>query len=310
MTGEDGLPPEPEAGTRAEEVAEEITVGRLLREARDAQGLSQEALAEELKLPLRLLQAVESDAWEAIPPGRQRPLARQLAARLRMDLDHHPDALGLVPGGAGEPAPDPGLEKLERGAMAALALGSVALLAWLLVPGQSLRNRTRPSWMEKAPPRAVPPPPPRSDGPYPVLGELLPEAPVTAEGLLLTLRSQDSCDAEVVGADGVRLARSLEVSDPWKLRVKGPFRLSLSNGGVVQVEVAGQPVATGAGVGQPWSGRFDQNGRWQRPAPPPVPKEPRTQEVAPEQPPVPQPEAPPPPADPAPQDPEPPSPNP
>lgn len=262
------------------------TVGSLLRRAREERGLSQESLAEELKLPLRLLRAIEADEWGAVPPGRQRPLARQLAARLRMDLEHHPDALGLLPGGPGDTAPDPGLERLERGAMAAVGLGSIALLAWLLIPGPSLRSRAQPSWMDKAPPRAVPPPPPRADGPYPVLGELLPEAPVTAEGLLITLRAQDACDAEVVGADGVRLARSLQVSDPWKLRAKGPFTLTLSNGGVVQVEVAGRPVATGASVGESWSGRFDQNGIWLRPAPPPVPKEPRTQEPAPEQPPL------------------------
>lgn len=178
------------------------TVGSLLRRAREERGLSQESLAEELKLPLRLLRAIEADEWGAVPPGRQRPLARQLAARLRMDLEHHPDALGLLPGGPGDTAPDPGLERLERGAMAAVGLGSIALLAWLLIPGPSLRSRAQPSWMDKAPPRAVPPPPPRADGPYPVLGELLPEAPVTAEGLLITLRAQDACDAEVVGADG------------------------------------------------------------------------------------------------------------
>ncbi|HET8900371.1 MAG TPA: RodZ domain-containing protein, partial [Holophagaceae bacterium] len=88
-------------------------------------------------------------------------------------------------------------------------------------------------------------------------------------------------------ADGVKLARSLQVSDPWKLRVKAPFQLSLSNAGVVQVEVAGKPVATGASVGQPWSGRFDENGVWRRPRPQPVPVEPLTQEPAPEQPPPP-----------------------
>jgi hypothetical protein len=234
---------------------------------------------------VRLLQAVEADDWDAVPPGRERPLARQLAARLRMDLDHHPDALGLVPGTAMDAPPDPKLERLERGAMAALGLGSMALLAWLLVPGRNLRGRgPEASWLDTAPSRLVPPPPPRSDGPYPVLGELLPEAPATAEGLLVSLRAQDACDAEVVSADGVKLARTLQVSDPWKLRVKGPFTLSLSNAGVVQIEVAGRPVQAGASVGQAWSGRFDENGNWLRPKPRPLPVEPPTQEPAPEQP--------------------------
>lgn len=265
------------------------SVGRLLREAREAMGLSLEDLAEELKLSPRLLAAMEADEWSAIPPGRERPLARQLAARLRMDLDHHPDALGLVPGAAMEAPPDPEQERLERGAMIALGIGSLALLAWLVIPGRSLRGHNPAAWLDKAPPQAVPPPPPRADGPYPVLGELLPDAPVTREGILLSLRAQDACDAEVVGADGVKLARGLQVSDPWKLRVKAPFVLSLSNAGVVQVEVGGKPFTTGAGVGQPWRGRFDENGVWRRPRPAPLPVEPRTQEPAPEQPPAPAP---------------------
>lgn len=263
------------------------SLGSLLKEAREALDLSREQLATELKLPLRLLAAIESDDWDAVPPGRERPLARQLAARLRMDLDHHPDALGLVPGGGPEAQIDPRLERLERGAMVAVGLGSVALLAWLVIPGPSLRGHSDAAWLDIAPQRMVPPPPPKSDGPNPVLGELLPEAPITAEGILVSLRAQDSCEAEAVGADGVKLARSLQVSDPWKLRVKAPFQLSLSNAGVVQVEVAGKPVATGASVGQPWSGSFDENGVWRRPRPLPVPAEPLTQEPAPEQPPPP-----------------------
>lgn len=275
-------------GTSAPPAPEEPrSIGSLLREAREATGLSREQLAAELKLPLRLLAALEADDWDAIPPGRERPLARQLAARLRMDLDHHPDALGLVPGVPSDAQSDPRLERLERGAMVALGLGSVALLAWLVIPGPSLRGRSTPAWLDNAPQRAVPPPPPKADGPNPVLGELLPEAPVTREGILVSLRAQDACDAEIVGADGVKLARSLQVSDPWKLRVKAPFELSLSNAGVVQVEVAGEPVATGSSVGQPWSGRFDENGVWRRPRPQPVPAEPLTQEPAPEQPPAP-----------------------
>lgn len=262
-------------------------LGRMIHEAREAAGLGLDQLASELKVPIRILLAVEADDWNAVPPGLERPLARQLAARLNMDLEHHPDALGLVPGATGEALHDPKLEKLERGAMVGLGLGSVALLAWLFIPGGSLRGRTEAAWLDKAPPISVPPPPPKADGPYPVLGEMLPEAPVTEKGILVVLRAQDACDAEIIGADGVKLARPLQVSDPWKLRVKGPFTLSLSNGGVVQVEVAGRPVPQSASVGQAWNGRFDENGSWLRPKPPPVQPGPLTQEPSPDQPPPP-----------------------
>ena len=275
-----------EAPRLAGDAGPERSIGKLLREAREEMGLSLDQLASELKIPVRLLRAVEADQWDAVPPGRERPLARQLAARLHMDLDHHPDALGLVPGTVAEAPLDPKLERLERAAMVAVGAGSVALFAWLVIPGPSLRERAAPSWLARTPAHLVPPPPPRADGPYPVLGEMLPEEPATAEGILVVLRAQDACQAEVVGADGVKLARPLQVSDPWKLRVKGPFSITLANGGVVQVEVAGRPVSTGASVGEAWTGRFDENGVWMRPKLPPVPAEAPTQEPAPEQPPA------------------------
>ena len=275
---------EGEAPRPASEAGAVQGIGKLLRAAREELGLSLDLVASELKIPMRLLIAIESDEWDAVPPGRGRPLARQLAARFHMDLDHHPDALGLLPGKTAEPPSDPRLERLERAAMAAVGVGSVALLAWLVIPGPNLRERASPSWLAKSPARLVPPPPPRAGGAYPVLGEMLPEEPATAEGILVVLRAQDACDAEVVGADGVKLARPLQVSDPWKLRVKGPFSISLSNAGVVQVEIAGRPVPVGASVGEAWSGRFDENGAWIRPKLPPVPAEAPTQEPAPEQP--------------------------
>lgn len=270
-----------------EETGSPPSVGELLKEARETQGLSREQLATELKLPLRLLIALEADDWSAIPHGRERPLARQLAARLNMDLEHHPDALGLVPGAAIEVPSDPKTERLEQGAMVLLGIGSLTLLAWLVIPGRSLRGRAPAAWLDKAPPSVVAPPPPRPTGPNPVLGELLPEAPITHEGVLVILRAQDVCDAEAQGVDGIKLAKSLQISEPWKFRVKAPFQLSLSNAGVVRVEVAGQSVPTGASVGQSWSGRFDDNGIWRRPRPEPVPVGPQTQESAPEQPPPP-----------------------
>lgn len=256
------------------------SIGGLLREARVAKGLSQELLAAELKLPLRHLHALESDQWEALPPGRERPMARQIAERLGVDLEPHGAAMALLPGGEAEAAPDPRLDRMERVTMGALGLGSVALLAWLLIPGPSLRpDHLAASWLREVPRAPIPPPPPRADVPYPVLGEMLPEAPRTEQGLLLNLRAQDACEALVEGEGGLRLTRTLRVSDPWRLRVKGPFRLSLSNAGVVKVDVAGAVIPHGAAVGAAWTGRFDAEGRWLRP---PAPK---ASEVAPEVPP-------------------------
>ena len=61
-------------------MTEAPSVGQLIRKAREAKGLSREKLAMELKHPLRHLEAIEGDDGAALPPGRPRPLARQLAA--------------------------------------------------------------------------------------------------------------------------------------------------------------------------------------------------------------------------------------
>lgn len=238
-----------------------------------AQALALDLLAAELKLPQKYLEAMEVDRWQELPPGRERPMVRQVAARLGLDGKVLEPLLEQLPGGPGEiPRPDPRVERMERLAMGVLALGSLGLVAWLLIPGPRLRGeRPAPTWLEEVPRTPVPPPPPRVNGPYPVLGEMLPEAPRTEQGVLLSLRSQDACEATVEGEDGFRIARTVRVGDPWRLRVRPPFKLSLSNAGVVKVEVAGQAIAHGAAVGSAWSGSFDAEGRWLRPRPAPSP---------------------------------------
>ena len=97
------------------------------------------------------------------------------------------------------------------------------------------------------------------NGPNPVLGEVLPEAPITEEGIRLSLRAMDTCEAQIKSEAGV-LTHSLRVSEPWRIRVKGPFVLSLDNAGVVEIEVAGQRIQHGKIVGESWSGSFNAEG--------------------------------------------------
>lgn len=253
---------------------EDETVGQILRDARVAKGLSREILAVELKLPLRHIEAIESDDWAALPPGRPRPLARQLAERLGVDPDFHTGVFRTVPGVQELAPPDPRQEKLERIVMAVLTVGSVLVAAWLVVPGPSLGRKAAPSYLTALPKATLPPPPPPSTSPYPVLGELLPEAPLNQEGILLSLRAMDTCEVRLEPAPesgGQAQTHTLRVSEPWRLRVKGPFSLTLDNAGVVYVEVAGVRIAHGQNVGEAWTGRFDAEGRWLRPAPPPAP---------------------------------------
>jgi len=250
------------------------TVGQLLREARESKHLSQEALCKELKLPLRHLEAIEADDWVALPPGRPRPLARQLAERLGVDLEFHTGAFQIVPGVQELDPPDPRQERLERLVMGALTAASVLVVLWLVVPGPSLGRKPAPNPLAALSKPTLPPPPAPTATPYPVLGELLPEAPLNEQGVLVSLRAMDTCNVTLEpqpDLGGPVQARTLRVSEPWRLRVKGPFLLRLDNAGVVNLEVAGRRITHGQSVGETWLGRFDGEGHWLQPTPPELP---------------------------------------
>lgn len=236
------------------------SLGGLLQAARVARGWSLESVARELKMAQHLLSAIEADDWARVPPGRERPLARLLAKHLGVDPEAHPDAWARVPGLAAQEAPDPRREKFERILTGAMGVGSVLVLLWLVVPGREIKeSQGRPGPAER---RDSAPwvPANTAEVPYPVLGEMLPEAPINAEGILVNVRAMDACTARIT-AEGANPTQALRVSEPWTLRVKGPFTLDLDNAGVVTLEVAGRRIAIGGGVGEVWSARFDEAGR-------------------------------------------------
>lgn len=244
-------------------------IGEALREARIAQGLSLYALAFDLNLSVHLLEAIESEAWERLPPGRERPYARQVAERLGMDPAAFSEQWSQLPGSPDQEPADPRREHMERILMSALTAGTILLVLWLVVPGRNLRHPHPEAAIPEehaVPARWVPSEP---AGLYPVVGEVLPEVPVNEEGVLITMRSQDTCDVTVAKDQdpGSAQKRSLRVSEPWRLRVKGPFSITLDNGGVVVLDVAGRRIRHGTAVGEPWTGRFGENGEWIVPEP-------------------------------------------
>jgi transcriptional regulator with XRE-family HTH domain len=244
-------------------------LGELLRRARAAKGLTAEMLARELNLSPHVLLKVESEAWESLPAGQARPLARQVAQRLEVDLDAHREAFERIPGATEGDAPDPRDERIERIVMGVLTVGCAGLLAWLLIPGPDLRRGALPAAAREA----APLPPQVQQAPsgerqaYPVLGEVMPEAPRTEEGTLVSIRVLDACRAHITG-EGLERSRDLRVSEPWRLRIKGPFTLALDNAGVATVEVGGRRIRHGQSVGEPWTGKFGADGQWLRTAPP------------------------------------------
>lgn len=242
-------------------------IGEVLRRERIAQGLSLFVLAHELNLSVPILEAVEAEAWQRLPPGRERPHTRQIAERLGVDLASFPEQWNQLPGALEQELPDPRRESLERVLVSAITVGSVALLLWLVVPGPSLKRPHAPAKEVDTGPALWTPKDPA--GPYPVVGEVLPEVPVNDEGVLISMRAMDTCEAVVQGLPqespgvlGPALRRTLRVSEPWRLRVRGPFTISLGNAGVVALEVAGRHIRHGRTVGEPWQGQFGPQGGW------------------------------------------------
>lgn len=268
-------------------MSERKSLGTMFRLAREAKGLSLERLARDLNLQESVLRSLEADVYEQLPTGGERPLVRQVAERLEVDLAEHPEAWESLPGSMAEESPDPRQERLERIVMGTLTAGSIGLLAWLVVPGPNLKrgpldenqaahSGSRPGLQPAAESRPLPR---GTNRDYPVLGEVLPEVPRTEEGILVILRAQDASPVHIV-ADGLDEKRTLQMSQPWLLRVKGAFTIALDNAGVVSLEVAGRSIRHGQSVGEAWVGRFDEDGRWIRPKPPEEPP-PTTPEVDP-----------------------------
>jgi len=271
-------------------MSEQKSLGTMLRMAREAKGLSLERLARDLNLQESVLRSLEADVYEQLPMGGERPLVRQVAERLEVDLVEHQAAWEALPGSMAEESPDPRRERLERMVMGVLTAGSIGLMAWLVVPGPNLkRGALDESQGQPSGPRSGLQPvaetrlPPRgANHDYPVLGEVLPEVPRTEDGLLVILRAQDASQVHIVAA-GLNEERTLQVSGPWLLRVKGAFTITLDNAGVVSVEVAGRSIRHGQSVGETWVGRFNAEGQWLRPKAPEEPP-PTTPEVDPEAP--------------------------
>lgn len=243
-------------------------LGELLRGARAAKGLTVEMLARDLNLSPQVLLKLESEDWESLPSGQARPLARQVARRLEVDVDVHREAFDRLPGAPESDTPDPRDERIERVVMGILTVGCAGLLAWLVIPGRDLRRGALPPGAREAVPQ--PAQARLAEGErqaYPVLGEVMPEAPRTEEGTLVSIRVLDACKAHISG-EGLDRSRDLRVSEPWLLRIKGPFALTLDNAGVATVEVGGRRIRHGQSVGEPWTGRFGADGQWLRTAPP------------------------------------------
>ena len=243
--------------------------GAAIRKARLGLGLGVGEFSADLGIQAEDLEAIERGDWSGLASESAYGLAVAVGGRLGLDLGAHSIDRAFFFGGMKDGSAHPKDRMREKTVLFVLAAGAALMLAWLLVPAKDMVQTPR---MERAPKPAGEAiwQRPAADLPYPVLGEVFPEAPISRDGVLITIRATDVCNARIETGAGQARSQSLSMSRPWKLRVVGAFQLHLDNAGVVSVEVAGTKIPLGAGVGQAWSGSFDASGhRLQAPKPAP-----------------------------------------
>ena len=243
-----------------------------IRQKRLAMGLEVEKLADELGVPPEVIKMIETSEWSIVPSDSEYPSIILITERLDFDLRNYSGAFSV------EDAEKEGIRpsnlKAERIVMIAMTAAATAMLAWLVIPAKSIAQPNNNENQEKVR-SSVFWQKPVTDQPYPVLGEVFPESPITKDGVLISLRATDTCNARIVMENGQEQSQVLRMSEPWQLRVKGAFVLYLDNADLVAVEVAGQKIQHGAGVGKLWVGSFDAQGNWKRPRLPTPPVAPQ-----------------------------------
>lgn len=267
----DATPPSPAAGTH--------TAGSLLRAAREAQGLHVAALAIQLKVPPRKLEALEADRYdELLDPTFTRALALAVCRLLKIDaapvlalLPKRPlDDLEHVASGGintaykdhGGMAPEVRLP-IGKGALAALGAIVVAVLALVLAPAD-FGSQQLEQWLQaasapasaSAPPEVVPPPEAASEPASvpasavaevaaPVLTSLAASVASAAEPVAgpLVLTAVQATWVQVLDADArPLLIRQLAAGESVDLDNAPPLRLIIGNAAGTRVSWRGQAV--------------------------------------------------------------------
>lgn len=253
--------------------------GAILREAREARGLTIAEVAGRLRLRTHLVEALERDDPAALGPGPYgRGQLRNYARLLGVD-----EARVVPPS---EPAPlspsAPPRAPLRRPSLvrrprprwplrivSAAVFGVVGVLAVLWALG--IDQSSPPARSPELAPSAAPPAPPRAAAPAPVPGyqaaplplplppvapEPAPGAPAqrsaassapaapaaSAEAAELALRFTGPCWVEVTDAAGTRLLyRMARAGDRHVLRGVPPFAVTLGNAREVEITYNGQP---------------------------------------------------------------------
>jgi cytoskeleton protein RodZ len=256
----------------------QASIGQMLRDARDAQGVTLEDAALRLRLMHRQVEAMERDDFESLgPPVFARGFVRNYARLLGLAPEPLLSRMGGAPAepaavAPSEPSPphswltSPWLILSLLGLLLAVAI-PVALYVWLNSDGGDGLNAQAPSAMQSQPspvaaaaPVAAPAetvaPAPAGDAPpspvsatdvaSPEAGTSTPAAAGSAtdvDGSVLHLEFGDTSWTEIKDASGRMLLRQLNPAGSHAdVRGQPPFDVVIGNASQVQVTYNGRPI--------------------------------------------------------------------
>jgi cytoskeletal protein RodZ len=214
--------------------------GERLRRERELRGVSLRDVADATKISTRFLKALEDDRVDLLPGGLfPRAFVRQYAKQLGLDADRLVAEFLYDHGGLSQPPARPrSPEAPPRGGLFVVFVCSGLALLGLLKAGsrEDVPAADRPAPALEAAPSAQAP---VATVYAPAMA--VPESPPASEGLVLTLRAEQSCWVEV-RADGERvLSRVLGAGEIATLQADGELVLSVGNAGGLSFSVNDRP---------------------------------------------------------------------
>lgn len=210
--------------------------GENLRRERELRGVSLRDIADDTKISVRFLKALEEDRVDVLPGGLfPRAFVKQYATHLGLDADRLVAEFLYAHGeGIAEKAPPPRVrEAPQRSGIFVLSVALVIGLLWLM--------------------KAAPPPPPGPvdalplpstlppDRVYPSPAQAAAESPAEPEGLVLTLSARQNCWVEVQVDGQTVLNRVLSEGETQTMQAQGEIVLSVGNAGGLAFSVNDRP---------------------------------------------------------------------
>jgi cytoskeleton protein RodZ len=210
--------------------------GENLRRERELRGVSLREIADDTKISVRFLQALESDRVDLLPGGIfRRTFVRQYAQHLGLDAERVV-AEFVYAHGCEEPALTPRAREKRR-----LPIGTFLAVGGLVVLGIAsiVKSRPRPAAPAAAvsvAPATLPP-----DTVYPVSAPPAESAQVPTQNLVLTLSARENCWVAAQVDGQTVLNRVLAEGETETLQAQGEIVLSVGNAGGLSFRVNNHP---------------------------------------------------------------------